>query len=71
MSYPNLILSFRIKVNKFGDVVRGLICSNYNIFVVNIATLGSLKTDVAFVVIDLLRFFNSNLNKRPNSFDPI
>ena len=56
MSYPNLILSLRIKVNKFCDVVRGLICSNYNIFVVNIATLGSLKTDVAFVIIDLVRF---------------
>jgi hypothetical protein len=49
-------MSLRIKVNKFCDVVRGLICSNYNIFVVNIATLGSLKTEVAFVVIDLLRF---------------
>ena len=38
------------------DVVRSLICRNYNIFVVNIAIVGSLKTDVAFVFIDIMRF---------------
>jgi hypothetical protein len=42
------------------DVVRGLICSNYNIFVVyseqGFWTSGSLNTYVAFVLIDLLRF---------------
>lgn len=66
MSYPNLILSLRIKVNKFCDVVMGLICSNYNIFVDNIATLGC-----SFCAHWPSAFFISNLNKRPNSFDPI
>ena len=47
LSEPNPI--FKNQRNCSCDVVRGLICRNYNIFVVNIATLGSLKTDVAFV----------------------
>jgi hypothetical protein len=54
LSKPNSI--FNNHSNSSCDVVRGPICRNYNIFVVKIATVGSLKTDIAFVLIDLLSF---------------
>jgi hypothetical protein len=47
---------FKNQSNGYYGVVMSLICRSYTIFVVNIAIVGSLTTDVAFVLIDILSF---------------
>ena len=54
LSKPNSI--FKNQCNFSCDIDMGPVCRNYSIFVVNIATLVPLKTDIAFVLIDLLSF---------------
>ena len=55
---------FKNQGNGSYDVVRSLICRSYNIFVENIAIVGCFCAHWHYELSD------SNLNKRPNSFDP-